>query len=211
MAISIYDLYRVFQPGFRRRRIEIFLQRLRPISSTRILDVGGYVNDWQGIPVDCPVALLNLGHPEGRTIPSRFTCVVGDGRRLEFADGAFDIAFSNSVIEHLGNFEDQQRFARELRRVGRKVFVQTPNRWFFIEPHFVTPLVPLLPWRFAKRLLRLFSFRAIFRRGDNVDLKELADELRLLTFREMKQLFPDCEIYREKWLGLTKSFIAIRQ
>jgi SAM-dependent methyltransferase len=210
MALSVYDFYRCVQPGLRRKRIEVFLERLQPTVATRILDVGGYVYDWDGVvPVNCSVVLLNLSHPKNQAVAERFTCLAGDGRALEFADKSFDIAFSNSVIEHLGTFEDQKRFALELRRVGRRVFVQTPNRWFFIEPHFIVPFVHFLPWNLAKRLLRYFSLRAMLRKGDNADLDQLAKELRLLSFREMKRLFPGCEIYRERWFGFTKSFIAI--
>ena len=106
---------------------------------------------------------------------------------------------------------DQQRFAAEIRRVGRQVFVQTPNRWFFIESHFLTGFEHFLPWRVARQLLRFCSVRGLFRSGDNVDLRQLAAELRLLDFRQMQTLFPDCEIHREKWLGLTKSLIAVRR
>lgn len=210
MAFNIYNLYRIIQPGFRGRRIRLFLERLQPSSTTRI-DVGGYPFDWEGIvPIKSPITCLNVAYPPMQTFPERFQCLTGDGCRMEFSDKAFDILFSNSVIEHVGSYENQKRFAAEVRRVGKKVFIQTPNRWFFVEPHFGVAFVHFLPWPLAKRLLRIFSFRAWFRKGDNVDLKQLADELRLLTFREVKELFPDCEIIREKWFGLTKSFVAVR-
>jgi SAM-dependent methyltransferase len=141
---------------------------------------------------------------------ARFKSIIGDGRKMDFADGSFDIVYSNCVIEHVGTFEDQKRFAAEARRVGKKLFVQTPNRWFFIEPHFGAVFLHFLPWSIARHLLRILSFRGLVGSGDNIDLKDLANELRLLSYREMKALFLDCEIYREKWFGLTKSFIAIR-
>ncbi|HZI33771.1 MAG TPA: methyltransferase domain-containing protein, partial [Candidatus Binatia bacterium] len=141
----------------------------------------------------------------------RFVEEIGDGCALKYADKSFDIAYSNSVIEHLHTWENQKRFAAEIRRVGRGVFVQTPNRRFPIEPHFVTFFIHFLPPRLAKKLLPTFSFRGLFRSGDNNDLRKLANELRLLSLRELKELFPDCEIHREKWFGLTKSFIAVRR
>jgi hypothetical protein len=212
MTFGIYDLYRRLQPGFRRRRIQLFLDECRPRPESRVLDVGGYRNDWEeGIPVASQVTLLNVSHPRNaEDAPKRFTTLVGDGRALAFEDGSFDIVFSNSVIEHVGDAADQQRFADEARRVGKKVFVQTPNRWFFVETHFVTLFVHYLPRGVARRLLPLLSLRGILRQGDDIDLLELARELRLLSFRELQALFPDCEIHREKWLGLTKSFMAVR-
>jgi hypothetical protein len=213
MAFGIYQFYNLFQPGFRRRRIELFLKLLRPDSTTNILDVGGFAYDWDGVvPVESPVTLLNLYHPvAAKPLPKRFVQEVGDGCNLRHLDQSFAIAYSNSVIEHLHTLENQRRFAAELRRVGRQVFVQTPNRWFPIEPHFVTAFIHFLPWRIAQKLLPIFSFRGLFRSGDNMDTKKLATELRLLSCREMKALFPDCEIHREKWLGLTKSIIAVRR
>lgn len=213
MALSIYRFYQWLQPGLRQKRLRLLLDCCRPGPSTRILDIGGYVANWEGVAeVASSITLLNLSHPPAQPGQSkRFTCAVGDGCRMQYPDQAFDLAYSNSVIEHLGTFENQKRFAAEVRRVGKQLFVQTPNRWFFIEPHFVAPFLHFLPWPIAKRLLRWFSFRALVRQGDNINLRELADELRLLTEREVRSLFPDCEIHREKWFGMTKSFIAIRR
>lgn len=213
MAFGIYQFYRLFQPGFRRQRIELFLKLFQPGPTTRILDVGGFAYDWDGVvPIESPITLLNLEHPPAaKPLPRRFTEEIGDGCALQHADQSFDIAYSNSVIEHLHTWENQRRFAAEIRRVGKGIFVQTPNCWFPIEPHFVAAFIHFLPARAAKKLLPIFSFRGLFRSGDNNDLHKLAAELRLLSFREVKELFPDCEIHREKWFGFTKSFIAVRR
>jgi len=213
MGFGIYELYRIFQPGLRQRRVELLLQRLQPGPTTRILDVGGFATDWEGVvPIQSPITFLNIFLPPSpNPNPARYQILVGDGRALDFPDRSFDLLFSNSVIEHVGEYEDQQRFAAEARRVGKDLFIQTPNRWFFVEPHFIALFVHYLPRRLSRRLLPWCSFRGLFRSGDNIELKSLAQELRLLSLREFKELFPDCEIYREKWFGLTKSFIAIRR
>jgi SAM-dependent methyltransferase len=213
MAFGIYQFYRLFQPGFRQQRIELFIGLFKPSSATRILDVGGFPSDWDGVvPVESHLTFVNPDRkPAGKPWPARYVEEIGDGCALRFADRSFDIGYSNSVIEHLHTWENQKRFASEIRRVGKRVFLQTPNRWFPIEPHFVTVFVHFLPTRIAKKLLPVLSFRGFFRGGDNINLRTLASELRLLSFREMKELFPDCEIRREKWFGLTKSFIAVRR
>jgi hypothetical protein len=212
MGIGIYKLYGFFrQQRFRDRRIRFFLDTCKPNEHTRILDVGGHAYDWQSLPIRSKVTLVNTVYPPGCQVDNeRFRSEIGDGRQLDYETASFDVAYSNSVIEHVGSSEDQKKFAAEIRRVGRAVFVQTPNRWFFVEPHFLAVFIHYLPARLARPLLRVFSFRALFRRGDNVDLKALSEELRLLSYREVKALFPDCEIHREKWYGLTKSFIAVR-
>jgi hypothetical protein len=115
------------------------------------------------------------------------------------------------VIEHMGSWEDQRRFAAEIRRVGRNLYVQTPYRWFPIEPHLLALFVHWLPRSWHKRFLPLFSIRGWFRKGDDVEVGKLIDEVRLLSITEMKQLFPDCEIHRERVFGFVKSLIAVRK
>jgi hypothetical protein len=121
------------------------------------------------------------------------------------------MAFSNSVIEHLATFEKQAAMAREVRRLARVFWVQTPNFWFPIEPHFLT-----LGWQWLPRWLRIGLLQ---RRGfgwcgrcpDHEVAASAVDEVRLMRHKELAQLFPDAQIRRE-WFGpLTKSFIAVRR
>jgi hypothetical protein len=212
MAFGIYQLYRLLrQDSFRERRTQLFLKTMEPTSDTRILDVGGYACNWEHLPITSPVTFLNTDYPDGWQVNAgRFASETGDGRHMRFPDQSFDIVYSNSVIEHVGSYEDQKHFAAEINRVGKRIFLQTPNRWFFVEPHFLAVFVHYLPWPVARRLLRVFSLRGLLRQGDNKDLKTLADELRFVSHREMKEFFPECEIHREKCFGFTKSFIAIR-
>jgi hypothetical protein len=135
--------------------------------------------------------------------------VVGDGRFLPFGDKSFDIVFSNSVIEHLGDFASQQLFAKETVRVGIRYCVQTPNRWFPIDPHLFTPLIHFLPQGWQRRLLRNFTIWGLVARPTLEQCDEFLQEVRLLGYREFKGLFPNAEIYRERFFGLTKSLVAI--
>jgi hypothetical protein len=72
-------------------------------------------------------------------------------------DGGFDLVYSNSVIEHLGGIENQRPFAAECRRVGQNYYVQTPNIWFFMKPHFITPFIHWLPCKIQRLFLRNFT------------------------------------------------------
>ncbi len=124
-----------------------------------------------------------------------------DGTKLPFADGEFDVGFSNSVIEHVPPAL-QPAFASELGRVARRYYLQTPNRWFPIEPHYQLPLFQFLPRRVRMALNRRFTL--------GWQAKGQWEEITLLGARDLKRLFPDAEIHREKVLGLTKSLIAVQ-
>src|SRR6266404_7569993 len=160
--MNIHAAYRPFLRYFRSKRMDEF-QRLFSITpQTRILDVGGTIATWSLSALRPKVTLLNLS-------PSRFDgrdmqCVVGDGLQLPFKDGAFDVVFSNSVIEHLGDWDMQQNLAREIVRVGRCYYVQTPNRWFFVEPHLMTPFIHFLPRKWQRRMLRNFTIWGLIAR-----------------------------------------------
>ncbi len=202
-------LYEVFHPRFVRRRMQRFLETFAPDERTTILDVGGTPLNWSLAHCAAQVTLLNP-MPVGDVEAPNLSYVAGDGRDLHFADGAFEIVFSNSVIEHLGTLEDQRRFAAEVRRVGRAVWVQTPARSFPVEAHFLTPFVQFLPKGWQRRLARHLTVWGLLARPTLERVDDLIDELRLLTLDEMRSLFPDCEIRRERFLGLTKAYIAVR-
>lgn len=140
-----------------------------------------------------------------------FTCVAGDGCDLKYSDASFDVVFSNSVIEHVGTFERQKAFAKEIRRVGKTIWVQTPAREFPVEPHFIAPFIHYYPRWLQRKTARWFTIWGLTTKPTPVQIENMLDEIRLLTYSEMKQLFPDCEIRKEKFFGLTKSYIAIRR
>jgi hypothetical protein len=78
-------------------------------------------------------------------------CVTASGTELPFEDDAFDVAFSNAVVEHVGGRDQQRRFVAELCRVAPRVFLSTPNRWFPAETHTLLPFIHWLPRSAADR------------------------------------------------------------
>jgi SAM-dependent methyltransferase len=196
---------------FRERRMSEFLELMRPAAGDRIVDVGGTALNWNLVGYPGPVVLANIVPREQvGAMPSNVEYVHADGTSLPFGDREFSIAFSNSVIEHLHTFDKQQAFAAEIRRVAGRLWVQTPARSFPIEPHYLAPIVHYLPKSWQRRLIRNFTLYGWIARPSQTTVDELVDECRLLNYDEMKTLFPDCEIRRERVLGLTKSYVALR-
>ena len=176
-----------------------------------ILDIGGTAYNWQFLSSRPRVVLLNCDESLARlNYPSNLTFQVGDARMLTYPDNAFDLVFSNSVIEHVGAWEDQVRFAREACRVGRSLWIQTPAREFFVEPHLLTPFFHWLPVWLQRRTIRYLSVWGWIARPTVEQAERFLLETRLLSKAEFASLFPDCTIMEEKFLGMTKSYIAIR-
>jgi SAM-dependent methyltransferase len=178
----------------RRRKLRLFLDELRPSTATTVLDVGvdevGFGGD--GGQEGCtthnffeelypwPERIIALGLHDGAGFRARYPAVPyvqGDACALPFEDGSFDVVFSNAVIEHVGDRERQRLFVSEALRVGRRVFVTTPNRWFPIEVHTKLPLVHWLPGDVAGRAY-------------DVTGKSWARENHLLGPRDFRDLFP---------------------
>ena len=141
-----------------------FARELEITAETRVLDVGGTPETWEMLAVRPQVTLLNTPRTKAELAGASWW-VAGDGRNLPFRDGAFDVVFSNSVIEHVGDAESQRRFAREVARVGRACWVQTPNRWFPVEQHLLTPLVHWLPKRWQRWIVPRFTVWSAFSAG----------------------------------------------
>jgi len=179
--------------------------------SHSIIDIGGRAPNWGLVTVSPKVLLVNVSdesHLQGDG--QQFEHVIGDGRALRYPDRSFDIAYSNSVIEHVGSWADQRALANEIRRVGNGYYVQTPNKRFPLEPHVLTPFAQYFPKSFAKWFLKRLSPHALLQRPSQEWVDDFVDTTRLLTVREMRELFPDATIVKEKVAGLTKSIIAYK-
>lgn len=198
---------------FRSARMAKFAKLFGITAETRILDVGGTPANWALLGVRPRVTILNLPRAieEDR---EAMTWVFADGCRLPFRDRSFDVVFSNSVIEHLGGAEKHEQYAREIARVGVRYFVQTPNRWFPVEPHLLTPLVHFLPRTWQRPWIERFTvWEWLARpRADQraFYLEHYLRDIQLLDGRAMRRLFPDARLIRERFFGMTKSLIAIR-
>lgn len=161
----------------------------------KILDVGGTELYWKAMELpetlEFKVVLLNL---EKHDVFSKgFISVVGNATDMkEMEDQSFDVVFSNSVIEHVGDLQAQRRMANEVTRIGKRYFIQTPNYWFPMEPHFLVSGFQWLP-----RALRVWLIRH-FNLGWHKRITDLVNHTRLLTKKGFQSLFPDAKLYKEK-------------
>ena len=179
----------------RRRKFELFMETMAPTAETTVLDVGvddfgfgerganekrcGTLNFFEEL-YPWPAQVTALGLHEGGRFRERYPdvrYVQGDALELPFEDDAFDVVFSNAVVEHVGGREEQRRFTAECVRVARRAFVTTPNRWFPVEVHTLLPLVHWLPDPLAHR-------------GYELARKPWAKENHLLGPRALRELFP---------------------
>jgi hypothetical protein len=200
--------------GLRRRRFERFLKLVERCdkSPLRILDIGGTEAFWDAMGFansGHEITLVNIFEQEARH--DNFRALVGDARSMpQFDDNEFDLVFSNSVIEHLRNFDDQRRMAAEVRRLAPRYFIQTPNHRFPVEPHFLCPGFHYLPKPMRVWLIMHYRLGSYPRVDDRREAEELVNEIRLLTRAEFRSLFPDAKIYSERFCGLAKSFMAVK-
>jgi SAM-dependent methyltransferase len=175
----------------RERKLELFLRELSPTAETSVLDVGadelgfgdgdgcGTLNFFEE-RYPWPERITALGLHDGTGFRERYPhipYVQGDACALPFEDGAFDVVFSNAVIEHVGDRERQRRFVSEALRVGRRVFLTTPDRRFPVEVHTRLPLVHWLPDALSHPVYRALG-------------REEATDVELLTRRSLAGLFP---------------------
>jgi SAM-dependent methyltransferase len=196
----------------RRRRFEFFTRLVlgldRPL---RILDVGGTPGFWElaGFPEDEDIEITILNVSPAQTGRPPFTTVVGDARDMSaYSARAFDVVFSNSVIEHVGTLAQQRRMAEECLRVGARLFLQTPNRFFPIEPHSILPFMQFAPLWAQVYLTGHLAVGGYSKLRDKRKNMERMASVRLLRRSELIDLFPNATVFGEKVAGLTKSFVV---
>lgn len=190
----------------RQRKLRLFLDEMQPTGETTVLDVGadelafgegggcGTLNFFEEL-YPWPDRVTALGLHDGTGFRERYPAiryVQGDACALPFADGEFEVVFSNAVIEHVGGRERQRRLVLEALRVGRRVFLTTPNRRFPVEVHTRLPFVHWLPDAVAHRAYDLAG-------------KGFAKELDLLSPGTLASLFPG----RVRVVNLGLTLVAI--
>ncbi len=198
---------------FRKRRSQIYRTYAADMASLRVCDLGGSRHFWETMPADmlpAHLTLLNIADDgQSRSHTGRFETldvVIYDGHTIPYPDGHFDVLICNSVIEHVPPAQ-RERLSREIRRVSKYFFVQTPAYAFPVEPHFVFPGLHWLPRPVGRHFVR-FGLWAILNRPTRGKMDSYFDDVHLLTRREVARLFPQATIAKERLLGMVKSYTA---
>lgn len=197
------------------QKYELFTSILNPVAEDKVLDVGVGPSNlkfkyWNFLERRYPwpenITAVAYENPQDysdfRNVFPKVKLLFGDGKKLPFPDRHFNIVFTNAVVEHIGNREEQKRFIREVIRVGERIFITTPNYWFPVDTHTLIPFVHYLPlW------IRFWIYRKAGR-GYFANL----DRLNLLKLNDFLSLFPEgvkVTLIKQKVFGLVSGFIAI--
>lgn len=216
-----------FNSYFRRKRIGPLLkmieEKFNQTNSVNILDLGGTKNYWKIIGNEylrrhnVKIVCLNLDPPpieQKDTDSDIYSYVRGDVTSdiWKFLDiKSIDILHSNSVLEHVGDWSKMKMFAANIETFLGAHFIQTPNFWFLVEPHWITPFFQFLPKPIRVKLVLNFSLGHQKRARTVSEAVEQVESARLLDRKMMMALFPNSVIANERFLFMTKSLIAVKK
>jgi hypothetical protein len=181
------------------------------LAAMRVVDLGGTAEMWQRAPVHpAHVHVVNLAPPPAE-LPGWITAGTADVTDPAVAAGlgSYDLVFSNATIEHVGGHGARRRFAAAVRSLAPLHWVQTPYRYFPVEPHFVAPGFQFLPLAARARLVRRWPLTHS-RPASHQEALDAVIGVELLGRAEMRHLFPGSILLSERVLGVTKSLIAVR-
>jgi hypothetical protein len=180
----------------------------------RIADIGGAKYYWDivdGFVASRPLEITLINPYEPAATAGKFRYVAGDATDLRSIDDlSFDLVHSNSVIEHVGDWRKMLAMAANVRRLAPSYYVQTPNFWFPYEPHFRCLFLHWLPEQIRYRLVKRFALGFADAKETVDAAMERVQSARLIDAGQMRALFPDAGIVPERFCGLAKSWIAVR-
>jgi hypothetical protein len=194
----------------RGRRWAEFMRRFPLLPEMRVLDLGGTPAFWRAAP-QRPAAVTTVNLERSDTDELWIDHVVEDACQFRAVGSApYDLVVSNSLLEHVGGHEQRRRLAEIVHESAPAHWVQTPYRYFPIEPHWLAPGWQFLPPAGRAAVLRHWPFCHGGRPRDRTSALRIVLTTELIGRAEMGLLFPGSEIWRERIAGLTKSLVAVR-
>jgi hypothetical protein len=199
----------------RARRWDVIQRCFPDLTELSVIDLGGTTDSWLRAPIrPRRVVVVNLYEP-GESDDPDLVPVIGDACAADEAlatagvAAEFDLVFSNSLIEHVGGHAQRVALAGQVRRLAPYHWVQTPYRYFPVEPHYLFPGMQFLPVRAQAEVAVHWPLQHT-KPANRTDARNEVQWTELLGISEMQTYFPDSEIYKERMAGLVKSLVAVR-
>lgn len=197
----------------RNQQFNLFIKDINPHPSDKIIDVGSSPDETMK---DTNLFLQKYPYPQQLTIASIENCQslvskyslnkfvhIKPHGQLPFKDNYFDIVVSWATLEHVGTEEDQKYFLSEIHRIGKKVFLTTPDRQSLYEPHTNFLFLHWLPLSTFRKIAKFF--------GHHFWSQE--KNLNPLNYKQLKIIVPsNLKILQYKLFNIFPShLIVIRQ
>lgn len=212
--LAVSDDLNRFSSRFREKRFGTFLGFLKKLEmeNPKIIDIGGTCNYWELMNAhhrrDFKPIIVNIS----KDCLKNDNCngIKGDGKSLLFIkDKSLDVAYSNSMIEHLLSLEEQSEMARNINRIAKNYFLQTPAFIFPFEPHFLLPIFHWLPRKIRIFLVSKFNLGWFERCNNQMEAEILVDSIRIMKKKELKLIFINVKIITERFFFIPKSYIVM--
>tara|TARA_B100000035_G_C20962182_1_gene537090 strand:- start:517 stop:1185 length:669 start_codon:yes stop_codon:yes gene_type:complete len=129
--------------------------------------------------------LSNQNLEKLKSVYPNLKTILGDGRDTGLNENQFDITLSNATLEHVGSYEQQKSFVKEMNRVSKKKsIIITPNRYYPLDTHTMLPFIHWLPKKIHRKLLKIFKY----------DFLSLEKNLNLLSTKDLIKICSDLNI-----------------
>lgn len=194
----------------RRRRWQYLVETFPSLADMRVLDLGGTPDSWRLSPVlPKAVTTVNLQLLESST--PNIVAVQGDACDLpvEIASDHYDLVYSSSLLEHVGGHVQRQKLVDNIHQRADRHWIQTPYRYFPVEPHWLFPGFQWLPYEMRVRVSMKWN-RGHIRTYTRHEAEDQVDEIDLIGISQMRRYFPSSTIWYERFAGLIKSLVAIK-
>jgi len=203
----VWNLMEKFRQKSRDKKYQLFINKLDPKSDETIVNIGAgnglflesiYDRQDKIIALDIEMVML---HDLKRKYPA-VQCIVADAKALPFKNKTVKISFSNAVIEHVGSNSNQQKFAEEINRVSQKYYVTCPNKYFPFEFHYRLPFYQFVPKSIQKWLFDKFNIGLWY--------ENRWEDINLLSFRQLKKLFPNTTVVKQRVTFCAETLICYK-
>lgn len=195
----------------RKQQYNIFLKIVRPTPKDEIIDVGVSPDEnlkdtnffEKKYPYKNKLSIASI--EDCKSIVNKYKLrqyiQIRPGKRLPLKDKSYDIVVSWATIEHAGNDSNQKFYMKELCRIGKRVFITTPDRLSIYEPHTTTFFLHYLPPKYFRKILKFMG----------KDFWAEEKNLNILSYEDIAKILPDTntKVIKYKIFHLLPSHLII--